>query len=49
MRIFHISGEEFSELSEPPTQRPVAGYLWVGCARREFELHAATLQAWLQQ
>jgi magnesium transporter len=49
MRIFHISGEEFSELSELPTQRPVAGYLWVGCARREFELHNATLQACLQQ
>ena len=49
MRIFHISGDQFSELDDLPESLPATGYLWVGSARREFEVQAATLQAALQR
>ncbi len=49
MRIFHITGDQFTELDSLPSERPTLGYLWVGCARREFEVHAANLQGSLQQ
>ncbi len=49
MRIFHIKGDQFAELDALPTTRLDSGYLWIGCARREFELQAPTLQAFLQQ
>ena len=49
MRIFHVQGEQFSELAELPVDLPAEGYLWVGSARREFEVHAAELQATLQR
>jgi magnesium transporter len=48
MRIFHISGEQFSELESLPAQLPSTGYLWIGTARREFEVHVGTLQSHLQ-
>ena len=38
MRIFHVSGEQFTELAELPEALPPSGYLWVGSARREFEV-----------
>ncbi len=45
MRVFHISGEQFTELPTLPETLPATGYLWVGAARREFEVQTATLQA----
>ena len=37
MRIFHIRGDQFSELLELPETAPADGYLWVGIARPSFE------------
>ncbi len=45
MRIFHIDGEQFAELPSLPDALPPGGYLWVGTARREFEVSVGTLQA----
>jgi magnesium transporter len=49
MRIFHFQGDQFTELADLPKQLPATGYLWVGSARREFEVGAATVQAALQR
>jgi len=49
MRIFHIQGEQVSELPELPEALPPAGYLWIGSARREFEVGTAGIQAALQR
>lgn len=49
MRVFHISGEQFTELDGLPEALPAAGYLWVGAARREFEVQVAMLQGRLAQ
>ncbi|MFY7942309.1 MAG: magnesium transporter CorA family protein [Burkholderiaceae bacterium] len=49
MRIFHIDGDQFSELLELPNALPSTGYLWVGSARREFEVGTPTIQAALQR
>ena len=48
MQIFHIQGERFIELPVLPDQLPAHGFLWLGSARREFELGSAALQATLQ-
>jgi magnesium transporter len=49
MRVFHVSGEQFTELDALPEALPEQGYLWVGSARREFEVQIAVLQAALQR
>jgi magnesium transporter len=49
MRFFHILPDQFVELAELPDQLPASGYLWIGSARREFEVGAATLQGALQR
>ena len=49
MRIFHVSAEQFIELDALPETMPAQGYLWVGSARREFEVQAAALQQALQR
>src|SRR5512147_2405325 len=49
MRIFHVTPEQFTELPALPEQMPANGYLWIGSARREFEVNATTLQAALQR
>ncbi|WP_298835560.1 magnesium transporter CorA family protein [uncultured Piscinibacter sp.] len=49
MRVFHISGEQFSELGGLPESLPASGYLWVGAARREFEAQITPLQSRLAQ
>jgi magnesium transporter len=49
MRIFHITGDQFTKLGELPVQLPATGYLWIGSARREFEVRAAELQGMLQR
>jgi magnesium transporter len=47
MRIFHISPDQFTELDALPEQLPSTGYLWIGSARREFEVNTALLQTTL--
>jgi len=49
MRIFHISGDQFAELDSLPEQLPATGYLWIGTARREFEVQLGMLQSALQR
>ncbi len=49
MRIFHITADQFTELNELPEQMPTTGYLWVGSARREFEVNTQQLQSSLQR
>ena len=48
MRIFSISPTGIRESSELPQQLPPSGYLWIACARREFEVTQAQIQAALQ-
>ena len=45
MRIFHVTADQFIELQELPREVPASGYLWVGSARREFEVNVGLLQA----
>ena len=45
MRVFHVYQDHFDELPALPAQMPPAGYLWIGCARQEFELQVGDLQA----
>ena len=49
MRIFHIQGDQFTELTALPEAAPAAGYYWVGISRTEFEGQVGTLQAALQR
>jgi magnesium transporter len=49
VRIFHIHGDQFTELQTLPDVAPPEGYLWVGTARAEFELNIAPLQGALQR
>jgi Mg2+ and Co2+ transporter CorA len=49
MRIFHIQGDQFTELQTLPDAAPAGGYVWVGVARDEFEAGSATLQSALQR
>ena len=48
MRIFHIHHERFTELQTLPATLPDSGFLWIGSARREFEVNVATLQLHFQ-
>ena len=49
MRIFHIHNDQFTELQSLPDGLPDGGFVWVGSARREFELQAPQLQQALQR
>jgi magnesium transporter len=49
MRIFHITADRFAELPELPERMPATGYLWIGSARREFEVQSTALQAAFQR
>jgi Mg2+ and Co2+ transporter CorA len=50
MRVFSItdSSQGVSETDALPTQLPVQGFVWIACARREFEVMQAQIQATLQ-
>ncbi len=48
MRIFHITNDQFLELPSMPATLPADGFLWVGSARREFEVSTPDVQAALQ-
>ena len=49
MRVFHVSAEQFRELDGLPDQLPPDGYLWIGSARREFEVGVGGVQESLQR
>ena len=49
MRIFHIQGDQFTELNVLPEAAPGAGYYWVGTTRDEFEANIQSLQSALQR
>jgi magnesium transporter len=49
MRIFHIQGDQFTELQALPDAAPSVGYFWVGIARAEFETRVGELQSALQR
>jgi len=49
MRVFHVQGDQFTELPTLPDAAPDAGYLWVGIDRAEFEQQNALVQAALQR
>ncbi|MCX7257729.1 MAG: magnesium transporter CorA family protein [Polaromonas sp.] len=50
MRVFSItpSGQGVSETDCLPAQLPAQGFVWIACARREFEVMQAQIQATLQ-
>ena len=48
MRVFHVGTDQLVELDELPAALPAAGFLWIGSARREFEVNAPRLQARFQ-
>jgi magnesium transporter len=48
MRVFCISPQSVTESPELPLQMPPAGFVWLACARREFEVTQAQIQAGLQ-
>ena len=49
MRVFHVQGDQFTELQALPDAAPDSGYLWIGIARAEFELKHVDVQAGLQR
>ncbi len=48
MRIFHVGTDRLTELDGLPDQLPGSGFLWIGSARREFEVSAVQIQSHLQ-
>jgi magnesium transporter len=49
VRIFHVTSDRFVELEALPAALPAGGFLWIGSARREFEVNAPLLQEHLQR
>ena len=49
MRVFHVHADQFAELDGLPDSLPAQGFIWVGSARREFEVSVAALQATLHR
>jgi len=49
MRIFHVAADRFVELPAMPEALPATGFLWLGSARREFEVGIGDVQAALQR
>jgi magnesium transporter len=48
MRVISITSSGIAETVELPLRMPDNGYLWVACARREFEVMQAQIQVALQ-
>ena len=48
MRVISITSSGIAETTELPSRMPDSGYLWIACARREFEVMQAQVQAALQ-
>jgi Mg2+ and Co2+ transporter CorA len=49
MRVFHVQGDQFTELQALPDAAPDNGYVWIGIARAEFELQQVDVQTALQR
>jgi magnesium transporter len=49
MRLFHITGDQFSELEGLPQQLPAGGYVWIGTTRRQLEAELGEVQAALHR
>ena len=49
VRVFHIVGDQFTELDGQPDEIPKIGYLWVATTRAEFEAQLVEVQAFLQR
>ena len=49
MRIFTIVGTSVEEATALPTAPVPGGFVWIACARAEFETQLAHIQATLQQ
>ncbi|MEN5180696.1 magnesium transporter CorA family protein [Comamonas odontotermitis] len=49
IRIFHIAGNEATELAAVPYQLPDKGFLWLACARSYFSEQLGSLQLALQK
>ncbi len=49
MRVFHVQGDAFAELEGLPETLPTQGFIWVGSARREFEVRNVELQSALHR
>jgi magnesium transporter len=49
MRVFEVGADRFRELDALPEQTPASGFVWVGCARAEFEARLTELQHALQR
>ena len=49
MRVFHVGPDHFTALAALPDALPATGFLWIGCARPEFESELGTLQEQLQR
>jgi magnesium transporter len=47
VRVFHILPNSVSETGALPEERPAAGFLWIACGRREFELEQLRVQSTL--
>ncbi len=45
MRSFHVVGDSFAELQGLPAALPGAGFVWISCARGEFEALLPEVQA----
>jgi magnesium transporter len=48
MRVFTLQGSQISETDQLPAALPATGFVWIACARREFEVTQAQVQATLQ-
>jgi magnesium transporter len=49
MRVFHVAPDRFVELGALPDALPAQGFIWVGSARRVFEVGQPELQLALQR
>jgi magnesium transporter len=43
MRVFHIAGDQFTELKTLPERLPATGFIWIGYGRIEFEAQVAQI------
>ena len=48
MRVFHIVGNEATELAAAPRQLPSTGFLWLACSRSYFSEQLESIQSLLQ-
>jgi magnesium transporter len=49
VRVFHVLPDQFTNWTACREGSAAAGFIWIGSARREFEVRTAELQAALQR